>query len=91
VFVESESKKVGNLRVPAALMDTMRGADCIAMSLSRADRVRLLLEDYQHYTGDAAALNEQLAYLVPLHGRERISRWHAMASAAFWASWCVTR
>jgi len=81
VFVESESKKVGNLRVPAALMETMRSADCIAMSLSRADRVRLLLEDYQHYTGDAAALNEQLTYLTPLHGRERISRWQTMANA----------
>jgi tRNA 2-selenouridine synthase len=33
--VEAESKKVGNLRVPAALMDTMRASDCIAMTLSR--------------------------------------------------------
>ncbi len=81
VFVESESKKVGNLRVPAALMERMRSSDCIAMALSRADRVRLLMEDYQHYTCDAGALNEQLSYLTPLHGHERIKRWQAMATA----------
>lgn len=81
VFVESESKKVGNLRVPAALMERMRGSDCIAMTLSRADRVRLLMEDYQHYASNAEALNEQLSYLTPLHGHERIKRWQAMASA----------
>ncbi|MYM39591.1 tRNA 2-selenouridine(34) synthase MnmH [Duganella qianjiadongensis] len=81
VFVEAESKKVGNLRVPAALMERMRGSDCIAMSLSRVDRVRLLMEDYQHYTSNAAALNEQLSYLTPLHGHERIKRWQAMATA----------
>jgi tRNA 2-selenouridine synthase len=53
----------------------MRSSDCIAMTLSRADRVRLLMEDYQHFTSDAGALNEQLAYLTPLHGHERIKRW----------------
>lgn len=81
IFVEAESKKVGKLRVPAALMERMRISDCIAMTLCRAHRVRLLMEDYQHYTSNAGALNEQLSYLTPLHGHERIKRWQAMASA----------
>ncbi|MES2164106.1 MAG: tRNA 2-selenouridine(34) synthase MnmH [Pseudomonadota bacterium] len=79
VFVESESKKVGNLRVPAALMDTMRASDCIALTLSRENRVRLLMEDYAHFTDSPASLNEQLEHLVALHGRETIKRWQAMA------------
>jgi tRNA 2-selenouridine synthase len=81
VFVEAESKKVGNLRVPAALMDAMRAADCIALSLSRADRVRLLMQDYQHFLGDPALLNGQLEHLTQLHGRDKIARWHAMSDA----------
>ncbi|MRX06304.1 tRNA 2-selenouridine(34) synthase MnmH [Pseudoduganella sp. FT25W] len=81
VFVEAESKKVGNLRVPAALMDAMRAADCIALTLSRADRVRLLMQDYQHFLGDPALLNGQLEHLTQLHGREKIARWHAMSDA----------
>lgn len=81
VFVESESKKVGQLRVPAALMDTMRAAPCISLVLSRTDRVRLLMEDYAHFTASPESLNEQLEHLVTLHGREKINRWHEMALA----------
>jgi tRNA 2-selenouridine synthase len=81
VFVESESKKVGNLRVPDALMTHMRAAPCISVALSRPNRVRLLMEDYQHFTTDPALLNTQLDCLVQLHGRERIDGWHAMANS----------
>jgi tRNA 2-selenouridine synthase len=81
VFVESESKKVGQLRVPAALMDTMRASSCISLTLSRANRVRLLMEDYAHFTTDPSALNTQLDCLVTLHGREKITRWHALANS----------
>ncbi len=81
VFVESESKKVGNLRVPTALMETMRAADCISLTLSRANRVRLLMEDYQHFLVSPATLNEQLEHLTALHGRETITRWQSMSDA----------
>jgi tRNA 2-selenouridine synthase len=76
-----ESKKVGQLRVPAALMDTMRAAPCISLQLSRANRVRLLMEDNAHFTQDPATLNAQLDCLVGLHGHEKIKRWHELANA----------
>jgi tRNA 2-selenouridine synthase len=81
VFVESESRKVGSLRVPGALMERMRASPCIAMQVAREDRVKLLIEDYQHFACNAPALNAQLEFLVQLHGRERIERWQAMATA----------
>ncbi len=81
VFVESESKKVGNLRVPDAVMERMRASPCIALTLSRPNRVRLLMEDYQHFARNADALNGQLEHLVQLHGRAKIDNWHAMAKA----------
>lgn len=80
VFVESESKKVGNLRVPEAVMQRMRASPCISLQLARERRVQLLMEDYQHFALDAAALNAQLAHLVQLHGRAKIDAWHEMAS-----------
>src|SRR5206468_3793283 len=79
VFVESESKKVGQLRVPSALMDAMRAAPCISLQLSRANRVRLLMEDYSHFTAKPESLTEQLEHLTPLHGKEKITRWQEMA------------
>ena len=81
VFVESESKKVGNLRVPDAVMERMRAAPCVALTLSRPNRVRLLMEDYSHFAGDTQALNGQLEHLVQLHGRAKIDAWHAMANS----------
>jgi tRNA 2-selenouridine synthase len=79
VFVESESKKIGNLRVPDALMENMRASDCISLVLSRDNRVRLLMEDYAHFISGPAILNAQLECLVTLHGREKIARWQMMA------------
>lgn len=81
VFVEAESRKVGSLRVPGALMERMRASPCIAMQVARADRVKLLIEDYQHFACNAPALNAQLEFLVQLHGRQRIEGWQQMAIA----------
>ena len=81
VFVESESKKVGNLRVPEEVMVAMRASPCISLTLSRPNRVRLLTQDYSHFVREPAALNAQLEHLVLLHGRAKIASWHAMANA----------
>jgi tRNA 2-selenouridine synthase len=80
VFVESESKKVGNLRVPDVVMERMRASPCISLTLSRPNRVRLLIEDYHHFMDDPALLNAQLDHLVQLHGRAKIDAWHEMAN-----------
>ena len=80
VFVESESKKVGQLRVPDALMERMRQSPCVALHLSRPNRVRLLMEDYSHFTVSPGTLNAQLDFLVQLHGRAKIDSWHALAN-----------
>lgn len=80
VFVESESKKVGNLRVPDAVMARMRASTCVSLQLDRPLRVQLLMEDYQHFCDNPAILNGQLDHLVQLHGRARIDTWHELAN-----------
>ncbi|MGS0742296.1 tRNA 2-selenouridine(34) synthase MnmH [Glaciimonas sp. GG7] len=80
VFVESESKKVGNLRVPDALMEKIRESHCVALTLAQPDRVKLLMDDYLHFVADPALLNAQLSCLTALHGREIIGRWQTMAT-----------
>ena len=62
-------------------MDRMRAATCIAVQLSRPNRVRLLMEDYEHFARDPGALNGQLDHLVQLHGRARIDAWHQLANS----------
>ena len=81
VFVEAESKKVGKLRVPDALMDKMRTSACISVELALPLRVQLLMEDYPHFVSDPAQLNTQLGFLTPLHGKEKIAEWQQLALA----------
>lgn len=81
VFVESESKKIGNLRVPEKLMDAIRASACIRIGISTGHRVQLLMEDYPHLVTDTAQLMSQLAHLVPLHGKEKIAGWRALAES----------
>jgi tRNA 2-selenouridine synthase len=79
VFVEAESKKVGKLRVPDALMETMRASPCTTIALSMPDRVQLLMDEYAHFVTDPDRLNAQLGFLTQLHGREKIAQWHQLA------------
>ena len=80
VFIESESKKVGNVRVPDALMDAMRASPCIALELPDDGRIALLMADYAHFVHSPDALNRQLDCLTTLYGGAKISRWQAMAT-----------
>jgi len=84
VYVESESRQIGRLRVPEALLLRMRASPCVLVELATAERVRLLIEDYDHLVGDHAALGERLDALVPLHGHEIIGRWQDQARAGDW-------
>ena len=84
VFVESESKKVGNLRVPEALIARMREGECLRLEVGPDVRAQLLLDDYAHLVADPGLLREKLACLVPLHGAERIGQWNALAGAGAW-------
>ena len=84
VFVEGESKKIGGIQVPEALMARMRASRCLRLDASVATRVTLLLEEYRHFLEDPQALETQLDCLVALHGRERIGEWKALARAGRW-------
>jgi tRNA 2-selenouridine synthase len=78
VYVEGESKKIGQLQVPGALMERMRASSCVVLDTPVEVRVDLLLGEYRHFLTDRAALHEQLDCLVALHGRERIAEWKAI-------------
>ena len=76
VFVESESKKIGNLRVPEALIQRMRGdGGCLRVEMPDAGRLALLLEDYAFLGADPELFCRLLEGLVTLRGRETVKHW----------------
>ena len=79
VFVESESKKVGNVSLPSTLVEAMRQSPCLNLQLSHSERVALLMEDYDHLVRDVDFLCDRLSVLIPLRGRAVVEAWMALA------------
>jgi tRNA 2-selenouridine synthase len=84
VYVEGESKKIGQLQVAEALIARMRASPCVRIETDTETRVTLLLDEYRHFLEDRVVLEAQLDCLVSLHGRERIAGWKALAARGAW-------
>jgi len=84
VFVEGESRKIGQVQVPEALIERMRASECLRLETGSETRIALLLDEYRHFFADPAALGIQLDCLVGLHGREKVGGWKALAAAGDW-------
>lgn len=80
VWVESESKKIGQVQLPDALLNAMRAGMTIAVDAPMAQRVQLLREDYAHFEEDPGSMIERLRYLRPLIGGDEFDRWESLAN-----------
>ena len=86
VFVESESKKIGRLQLPDALIDRLhQHGQVLRVDMADAARVQLLLEDYGFFADDPEHFCRLLDGLVALRGKDTVAAWQAMARAGAWA------
>jgi tRNA 2-selenouridine synthase len=81
VWLEAESKKIGNLQLPDALHEAMHRTTPVYISAPMEERVRLWREDYAHFTEDPVGMVDKLAPLKPLIGGEELARWQALAGS----------
>jgi len=86
VYIESESKKVGNVAVPEGLIAAMRASTCLRLNLPEDERVALLLEDYDFFVKDIAFFCERLEALTEARGKEVVQDWQARARSGDVAS-----
>lgn len=86
VYVESESRKIGAVQLPTALIEHMH-AQAVVLRVEMPDSARreLLLDDYQAMTADTERLCALLDGLVDLRGRATVQRWQSLARAGDWA------
>jgi tRNA 2-selenouridine synthase len=82
VWVEAESKKIGDIQLPEQLFEQMHRSPYVMLSAPMAHRVRLWREDYPHLAEDPRAMVRLLLPLKPLVGGEALSRWERLAEAA---------
>jgi tRNA 2-selenouridine synthase len=81
VFVESESKKVGGLHIPDALMEKIRNGACIELRSSTQTRVSWLIREYHHFLIDTDNFKNKLALLTAHYGKVQIAKWNEAIDA----------
>lgn len=81
VYVEAESRKIGRLFVPEALILAMRQSDCITINATRDARLEFLLRDYAYLGDDPELLQRRLRHLADLHSTEILANWLDLAQA----------
>ena len=84
VYIEAESKKVGNLRVPQSLIEQMWRGCCFEVVTPAPLRARLLREEYAHLIKNRERLFYKLDCLKALHSMKQIDMWKQLAEAEKW-------
>ena len=78
VFVEAESRKIGRLQLPDAVLEAIRGAPGLRVEASLEARVEFLLRDYDYAVADPAWLVERLGHLQGLQSNDTLERWRSL-------------
>ncbi|HEX9179650.1 MAG TPA: tRNA 2-selenouridine(34) synthase MnmH [Burkholderiales bacterium] len=84
VYAEAESKKIGLLRLPDALLCAMWAGEVIRLEMDVPGRVALLMEEYGHFLASPQQLQEKLDLLHRLYGATVIGRWKGLAAEGAW-------
>jgi tRNA 2-selenouridine synthase len=87
IYVEAESRKVGNLQIPDPLWHRLVQSPVVELQLSAAARVEHLLAEYEHFLNSPAweaHLKDKLDVLRSRHGHEQIDLWFAMIDSNQW-------
>jgi tRNA 2-selenouridine synthase len=84
VFVEAESRKIGRLQVPEALIERMRAGRGMAIDAPLQARVAYLIGDYDYMLRDPDFLVARLGALRPLRGNETVDAWIDLVGRGCW-------
>jgi len=84
IHVEAESRKIGELRVPEALIEAMWNSECVVLEAPLEVRVGLLQHEYAHFLDRPEILIARLECLTALHGHAVINQWKELARARRW-------
>lgn len=79
VWVEAESKKIGQIQIPLSMFEAMHASPFIRVTASMPERVKLWRQDYANLESDPQFLMQRLQPLKPLIGAETLKSWQDLA------------
>jgi tRNA 2-selenouridine synthase len=88
VYVEAESRRIGAIHLPDAILAGIRAAPCIRLEATRQARVDFLLRDYDLPIATPAWLAEKIMHLKGLQSDETLEEWQALIAAGDFRKLC---
>ncbi|MCL1917189.1 MAG: tRNA 2-selenouridine(34) synthase MnmH [Peptococcaceae bacterium] len=79
IYVEAESRKIGKLTLPNALIEAMRAAPCLEICATEKARLAYLLDDYAHLGDNPTDLAARLEHLRGPIDNITLNRWKRWA------------
>lgn len=90
VLVEAESSKIGQLLIPPAIWEAMKGAPWVEVAAPLEARAGYLNAAYDDILSDGPALKEKLSPLRYHRGHELVDRWEALIDAGERLALCAS-
>ncbi|WP_341526281.1 tRNA 2-selenouridine(34) synthase MnmH [Nostoc sp. UHCC 0302] len=84
IWLESESKKIGQVYLPDILWENMKQGSCVEIRLPVATRVKFLLQEYPHLVTHPDILKDKLEKLKSRCGSAKLSEWYQLIDAGDW-------
>ena len=84
IFIESESKKIGDLRLPEVLINNVRQGVCVNIQADLIARTKYLKATYNHLVKNPSLLTSQLEKLRSRHGNRVIDYWLDLITSNQW-------
>ncbi len=82
VYIEAESRKIGQRMLPDSLLAAMRAAECVEIVPTLDARLQFLLRDYRYLGDDPDYLCGRLVRLKGLVDNRTLDRWQMLAQRA---------
>jgi len=74
IYLESESCKIGSVFCPPALWQAMKSAEVIKIKVPLEQRIKVILDDYQHFIQNPNSLRQPIAALKSIRGQKLVSQ-----------------
>ena len=84
IFTEAESNRIGNIHCPPALWRALKRSTTINIQLPISERIKILLQEYPHFTKDTTKLKLLLSKLIPLRGNDLVTHWNTLIDTEKW-------
>ncbi|MEX3634545.1 tRNA 2-selenouridine(34) synthase MnmH [Paraburkholderia sp. BR14320] len=79
VWIEGESKRIGQVQLPTALFDRMHEGRLFSVKTPMAERIEMWRREYPHFEKDPEGLVTRLSYLKALISGVTLQKWMSLA------------